>query len=145
RWVVLVLDASVLWELDCAFCRENAASRSVTQIPLNERKRFSALEAMFGDLPNCRRQELNIPDNYPTHPQAEVLVFEPIPVSYIREIHFRDKADIMEPRVNFPELLSPMACCISELYFGPRQDWPFWRNQPYSEILLDQDILDAPF
>ena len=29
QWVVLLLDAEVLWELDCAFCQENASSKSL--------------------------------------------------------------------------------------------------------------------
>jgi len=52
NWAVLLLDVSLLWELDCAFCQENAASNAVTRVPLQERKKFSALQLMFADLPN---------------------------------------------------------------------------------------------
>jgi hypothetical protein len=37
-WVVLVLDPSVLWRIDCAYCVENAAKSSVSSIPLAARK-----------------------------------------------------------------------------------------------------------
>ena len=84
QWVVLLLDAKALWELDCAFCQENAASNVVRYISLAERKKPDALKNMFVDV--CRdtkgnvyqRQSLQIPDHYPTHPQAEVLVFDRI-------------------------------------------------------------------
>ena len=93
-WIVLLLDAKVLWELDCAFCQENAASNAVRYISLEERKKPNALKGLFVDV--CRdtkgniyqRQSLQIPDDYPTHPQAEVLVFEQIQSDYIKEIHF---------------------------------------------------------
>jgi hypothetical protein len=40
QWVVLLLDAKVLWELDCAFCQENASSNAVRHIPLEDRKKL---------------------------------------------------------------------------------------------------------
>jgi hypothetical protein len=85
RWVVLLLDAKVLWELECAFCQENAAHH----IPLEERKKPDALKGMFvEDFHAISRQVLRIPGNYPTHPQAEVLVFDSVPVQYIDAVHF---------------------------------------------------------
>ena len=70
-WIVLLLDGKVLWELDCAFCQENAASNTVRHIPLEERKKPDALKGMFVDV--CcdtnetiyQRQSLQIPDHYP--------------------------------------------------------------------------------
>ena len=90
QWVILLLEAKVLWELDCAFCQRNAAHKSVSSIPLTDRKRPEALKGMFEDFYNIRPQDLSIPLDYPTHPQAEVLVFDPIPARYIKVIYFRD-------------------------------------------------------
>ena len=76
-WVVLVLDAKVLWELDCAFCQENAASNAVRYIPVEERKKPEALKGMFVDVCSdtkgnvYQRQSLQIPDDYPTHPKQK--------------------------------------------------------------------------
>ena len=50
KWVVLLIEAKVLWELDCAFCQENAASNAVRCIPLEERKIPDALKGMFVDV-----------------------------------------------------------------------------------------------
>src|SRR5579871_632070 len=88
EWVVLLIKAEVLWELDCAFCFENAASKNVTVIPIEQRKSVNAFRQMFGDIGTTCRAQLNIPNNYPTHPQAEVLAFDPIPPRYINSIHF---------------------------------------------------------
>jgi hypothetical protein len=44
NWVILLLEASLLWNLDCAFCQENAASNNVTTIPIEIRKNPDALQ-----------------------------------------------------------------------------------------------------
>ena len=89
QWVVLLLNAKVLWELDCAFCQENASSNAVRHIPLEDRKKPDALKSMFvEDYHAINRQSLQIPSDYPTNPQAEVLVFDGIPARYINGVHF---------------------------------------------------------
>ena len=88
QWIVLLLDAKVLWELNCAFCQNNAARKAISRTSLADRKSPEALKGMFGDFYDIRHQDLLIPENYPTHPQAEVLVLDPIPVQYIKAIHF---------------------------------------------------------
>lgn len=87
-WVVLTLASSLLWQFDCAFCLENAASNNVRYIPIKERKTPKSFEKMFEDLPNVDRLARNLPDRFPTHPQAEILVFQTIPPEYINGVHF---------------------------------------------------------
>lgn len=82
-WVILVVHPQALWDLDCAFCATNAASNSVTSIPLAQRKGLAAFQAMYADWPTKSRAELNIPDFYPTNPQAEVLALQGVPRNYI--------------------------------------------------------------
>ena len=122
NWAVILLDASLLWKLDCAFCQHNAASNEVTRIPLQERKMFSALELMFNDLP--KRQKLQLPDNYPTNPQAEVLVFEPIPIEYIQEVHLKQNSEelIAELKNINPNVIVK----YDNKYFNPRFDYEHW-------------------
>ncbi len=125
QWVVLLLDAKVLWEFECAFCKENAASRRVNNVPLENRKRPEALKDLFEDFYGIRHQDLSIPQNYPTHPQAEVLVFNPIPVQYIKEIHYWDAAA--------QERLMPIRTSsnykISRQYFDSRSDYSIWKSE----------------
>ncbi|MDE0428330.1 MAG: DarT ssDNA thymidine ADP-ribosyltransferase family protein [Caldilineaceae bacterium] len=89
QWVVLLFEAKLLWELDCAFCKYNAAHGSVRGLSLDSRREPESLASMFGDFPTHERPR-NFPSHYPTSPQAEVLVFDPVPISYLREIHFFD-------------------------------------------------------
>jgi cold shock CspA family protein len=131
EWVVLLLDASILWEMDCAFCYENAASNSVRHLPLEERKRFGALEDMFSDL-STPRQQLNIPDWFPTNPQAEVLAFNPIPLSYFRSVCFQTMDSLIRWR-NQHARSNRIPTVVEEAYFSPRKDWSFWKQQPVYE------------
>ena len=124
-WCVICLDVAILWELDCAFCRENAASNTVTAMPVEERKRPSALDDVFSDCVHIRREDLSLPRDLPTHPQAEILVFESIPPAYIREIHFPDKSAWKRWVDGNPDL-AQNKLCISKQYFRPRQGFGAW-------------------
>ncbi len=90
KWAVILLKPDILWEMDCAFCMDNAAKSLVSRIPLSERKNVYSLYSMFKDHPENKRCNLGIPDFYTTSPQAEVLEFNPIPAEYITEIHFEE-------------------------------------------------------
>ena len=127
QWVVLLLNAKLLWELDCAFCQDNAARKTVSDILLEERKKPDALEGMFGDFYNIRHQDLSIPQNYPTHPQAEVLVFDTIPVQYIKAIHFWD-ADAQNQWLPSSTRTDYETSCTDQQYFKPRSDYEVWRR-----------------
>jgi len=82
-WVILWLHPQALWDLDCAFCIANAASNGVTSIPLEQRRGLAAFQAMYADWPTKPRAELNIPNHYPTNPQAEVLALQGVPRQYV--------------------------------------------------------------
>ncbi|MGN7437588.1 MAG: DarT ssDNA thymidine ADP-ribosyltransferase family protein [Alcanivorax sp.] len=84
EWVILALKKEILWEKDCAFCIENAASNNVTNISIEDRKGLNAFNQMFEEIDGKPdRNTLGIPDKYPTNPQAEVLVFDTIETDYI--------------------------------------------------------------
>ncbi len=143
QWIVLLLDAKVLWELDCAFCQENAASNTVRYIPLEDRKKPDALEGMFVDV--CRdtkgnvyeRQSSQISDDYPTHPQAEILVFDQIPSDYIKEVHFYDETILKQWCDNNP-WINPERLLHNQQYFQYRRGQVVWQDD-----ILDDD--DVPF
>ena len=136
-WIALLLDAKVLWELDCAFYQENAASNPApadgTTPSLEQRKTSRALTGMFvEDYVNRQgsrvsRQDLQIPNNYPTNPQAEVLVFDSIPTRYIKTVHFRNATILREWRSINSETYSQMLTSNSS-YFNPRHDWAAWQR-----------------
>lgn len=127
EWGILLLNSSILWELDCAFCQTNAAASNISKIPLGERKTFEALVQMFNDGENISRYELAIPTNFPTNPQAEVLVFDKIPAKYIRCVNFRSISTMKAwQNLNLcPENISFVA---SDTYYKPRHDWAKWQK-----------------
>jgi ssDNA thymidine ADP-ribosyltransferase, DarT len=88
RWAVVGIRPSVLWEKDCAFCKENAASANVSGIPIEDRRGLAAFSGIFDDFGDKKRADLKIPDSYPTNPQAEVLVFDPIGTENILGVAF---------------------------------------------------------
>ena len=126
QWIVLLLDATMLWELECAFCQRNAAHKTVSSIPLKDRRKPEALKGMFEDFYNIRHQNLSIPQDYPTHPQAEVLVFDPIPVRYIKAIHFWDAAS-QESWLPSNTDGDYEASGTDRHYFEPRCDYEDWK------------------
>ena len=235
QWIVLLLDANILWELDCAFFQENAASntansripevtsteriqvclgqqryfdvinrngypvlntpedvpdlivyRSPTndgewevaeystgnRIPINQaraapapgilsriperavklaieqlrsmagesvtsltqRRTPNALRGMFvEDCANRQgsrisRRDLEIPDNYPTNPQAEVLVFDSIPTQYIKKVHFWAVPALRGWSSSNPVIYSQDSQKFSTTrqYFRPRSDHKSW-------------------
>jgi len=130
-WVVLILRSDILWEYDCVFCKENAASNNVRFIDLGDRKDVLALEELFGDFDVTKRSELQIPDWFPTHPQAEVLVFDPIPPNNILEIHFED-IKILSKYSIVGDSLKKYEFWENRDFFYPRTDWRVWKQKQMS-------------
>lgn len=91
QWVVLGVQRNILWEKDCAFCHENAASAQVTSIPIAQRRTLQAFNNMFAEVPNKpTRAALRLQDKFPTNPQAEVLVFDVIEPRYLVSVVTND-------------------------------------------------------
>ena len=122
-WILIALNASVLWERDCAFCKTNAASATVSCIPLDRRRTLAAFNEMFEDFEHKERTKLGIPDNYSTNPQAEVLVMNGVPVEYIKSVVF--KSQILRDRyaAKYPELKTS----LNRDYWYGRSDNKHWK------------------
>ena len=137
QWVVLLLDAKVLWELDCAFCQNNAARKAISRTSLEDRKNPEALKRMFGDFYNIKHQDLQIPDPYlthsknayPTHPQAEILVFDSIPVQFIKAIHFWNETTLEQWRSNYD---NSQIFSVNQQYFRQRPDYEVWKSDNFN-------------
>jgi chemotaxis protein histidine kinase CheA len=131
EWVVLLLNASLLWDLDCAFCQENAAANPVTRISLAEKKQSVSFQRMFESYAQIKREDLSIPTYYPTHPQAEVLVFDQIPLHYINAVHFLTlevAQNWLTHNKDICERTFENFFFYGNDYFNPRQDWQSWKN-----------------
>lgn len=123
-WVILVIHPNVLWDLDCAFCSTNAASNIVTTIPLEQRRGLAALQAMYADWPTKPRAELNIPNHYPTNPQAEVLALQGVPRQYIFGIVTLNDAVSQTLQAKY----AGVAVLTKAQYFRYRKDFAHWKT-----------------
>lgn len=93
KYVILKIKPDVLWEKECLFCKENAATKKVAWNPF--RCTVEAFEQMFGDYDKMHtRADLEklyadgfIKQNMPTHNQAEVLVKGKIEPEYITGVY----------------------------------------------------------
>jgi hypothetical protein len=103
---------------------------------------------MFEDFYNIKHQDLQIPDNYPTHPQAEILVFNPIPVRYIKN------STALAQWMSGNRAAYSQTFSSDPQYFQPRDDWKEWKPANFNEDGIpfsyfaddvDDDDDDIPF
>lgn len=124
-WVVLGIKREVLWVKDCAFCIENAASNTVTSIPLSLRKGVQAFNSLYEDYPGKpSRSTLGIASEMPTHPQAEVLVFDIIEPEYIWGVAFESSSELEKYKTLIP---SDVKLQVVPKLFSYRIDYEYWR------------------
>jgi len=123
-WVIICINPQVLWDLDCAFCTANAASNGVTAIPLNQRKTLTAMQALYADWPGKARSEMNLPNNYPTNPQAEVLALQGVPRTYIIGVLTLNETIRQELMAKHPGV----EMRASAGHFRYRRDFDHWRG-----------------
>ncbi|GLQ47829.1 hypothetical protein GCM10007862_28800 [Dyella lipolytica] len=124
QWVVVVINAAVLWKTRVAFCQCNAASNLVTDISIAERMTLQAFRAMYDDFGEKRRVDLGILDKLPTHPQAEVLLLDGVPRDAILGV-IVEKEDLKQRlEAAYPGLI------VRTIpgYFSPRKDFKHWKK-----------------
>ena len=126
-WAVLEFDASIICDFNCAFNWTNAGDSKSYNIPLNQRMTKSALEDLFTDKEGYpSRDELKIPDCYPTNPQAEVLIFDRIPIDYINSVSFKNEDTLFK----YKEIVPHSICAIiDDGLFRWRNDYEYWRGR----------------
>ncbi|MDP9317211.1 MAG: DUF4433 domain-containing protein [Chloroflexota bacterium] len=131
-WVVLGIDARVLWEFECAYCTANASSNALRFIPLSVRQQPDALERMFDDFHKnghvVHRSMLPIDDNHTTNPQAEVLAFGRIPQEYFHAIYFEDEYLMRQLQSHHETRAQHIRISVCSDYFKPRRDYAFWQD-----------------
>lgn len=124
KWAVLLINAKIICDVECAFCRTNAGSAIMFNTQVSSRKGKTAFLKLFEELPNClTREEMGIKDWYPTDPQAEVLIFDAIPISYIESVFFENKTILDNYKSTVP--LSIESKVNKEVFMG-RADCQHW-------------------
>jgi len=84
----------------------------------------AAFNQLFADFPGKpTRQEMKLPERYPTNPQAEVLVFDKIETKYIIGAVVESSNDKATLELKYPTY--QFAVCPH--LFGPREDYEHWK------------------
>lgn len=132
KWVLIAVNPSVLYELDCGFFYTNAANNSCFEDRTDRiYKTFDSLENVFSSEypPDYSfghthfRNNLNINDSFPTNPQAEVLVFDDIPTSKFIGLVFNNENDLKY----IGDLPKYLKVEVIPKLFDSRNDWQNWR------------------
>jgi hypothetical protein len=85
---------------------------------------MGALKAMYADWGDKTRTILGIPNNYPTNPQAEVLMLDGVPREYIFSVIVLNKAKQQELQDKYPGL----DVRVIARFFRYRQDYAHWKH-----------------
>ena len=124
-WVVIAFDAQKILDYRCSFYRASAGCTDSYQFKKEERQDVKSFEEMFSDWDSCHsRWNLDLGSNETTNPQAEVLVFNAIPISCISRVIFQNGYQLKK----YIPLLSKLgiAGACGNYFFSPRRDYRYW-------------------
>lgn len=93
-WAVMVIDPSVLWTYDVAFCAHNAADNRIRQKAVTTLKTLSAFEALFATLDGTALRDRELLPSDPTDVQAEIMLFNTLPPESITGVVFSDQSTL---------------------------------------------------
>ena len=130
--VIIQIDPRVLLDKDCAFYYTNAASKDFHNVNPQSLKDYGAWSSMFAEnYKGIQRNQLNLPSNYTTHPQAEVLCFNKIEPHYIKCITFENQYhfDKNYMKYNYPSWpFSRGLYVLNNSYYNARFDYQYWKS-----------------
>jgi len=122
KWAVIECSSSILWEKDCIFSAENAASGTARAVPDVVRRGVLGIRAMYAEtVGKPTRAEMGLPAHFPTNPQAEVLVFGVVEPRYFLHVHIDD----WQSRQAFAAAHATLS--FRGGWEGPRADYQHWR------------------
>lgn len=140
RFIIIEIDSSIIKKCginDRLFCDTNA---SKTMYKKEIGPNLKHLKAMFPD-ENIRKTR-ELPLYYTTDPQAEVLIRGPIPVEYIKKIHFENNKDFSYYFEKYRSHLFDK----DRKFFTYRKDYAYHQK---NEIIMKEDKItwleDLPF
>lgn len=126
EWVVLGINTNILWQKNVAFCYTNAANSAIRSTHLEDLTGVGAFNKLFENINmHPTRAELKLPNNYPTDPQAEILVFDIIEPQHIIGVVFKTPQHIELYKNLFPG----RHYIQYSQFFSPRYDYQSWTNQ----------------
>lgn len=105
KFCVIGFSTDILLYEDCLFCFTNAANSSISNLSDDELRGREAFLKMFDEnIGDLKRSDLNLPDNFPTDHQAEVLVHGHVDPKYIIGVCFDDYLLAQEYSKKYPNL-----------------------------------------
>lgn len=125
KYAILIVDISIL-----DLFNEDSWKFSNTNAAANNKKIGSGLndlKELFYD--DNLRDNLNLPDNYTTDPQAEVLLKGRVPVDYINKIIFPKELKYWDMREHIDNVEYRKLIDVNGKLFQSRRDWMHWRNE----------------
>lgn len=136
RWVIITLNPNILYlhKENIYYCENNAASKEITMKDGGRLKTPLAFEDIFKENMDTKyygkicRSNLNIPINYSTDPQAEILIEGHIGIENIRSIYFGNNENYDFARDNMWDLIKNYNIDIVNKYFAPRNDYLYWKK-----------------
>lgn len=123
-WAVIAIQHRVMWEKRVCFNTTNAADNSMSSQSFLARQGLHKFQELFGDCNGKLRANLNLPDNLPTNPQAEVLCLDNIEPAYFHGVLFDDLATYNAFKAKYQHA----TLMHHSDYFGYRSDWSHWKN-----------------
>jgi hypothetical protein len=131
NWAVICLSPNILWEKSCDFYKHNAASNLMkTNDNLSE---TSTLESMFEESvlnrngQHVERNQLYLPENTTTDPEAEVLISNYIDLKYITDICFESSVISNTYNNHIKNMNLNIETHFYPTFFKGRKDYQFWR------------------
>lgn len=134
NYVILRINASLIWQKKCLFLPSNAASLMNVLTPNEEFVGADAFENMFTDKCANILRTGKTRAFWPTDPQAEVLVEQNIPLQYIEGVICENEDTVNKLKQKFPEHHNLFSCRDSYLFRG-RTDW--YEQKKLKEALSD--------
>lgn len=91
EWAILFVNSKILLNSKCVFCYDNASNPEIREIPVEERMSEYMFKKMFEDIEGKpSRLKRKLKRYFTTLPQAEVLIYDIVDVTYIEKIAFID-------------------------------------------------------
>lgn len=113
NWCVIILNPRILWELNCLYCRHNAADSRISRLNDDALSNKKSFLSMF----SREERNLSLPKNHTTDVQAEVLCLNDIPVEYIDKIAVLDTNSTMINNI----AKKPIEVVVDRNYFNTRE------------------------
>ena len=132
KMIIIEIDPEIILQTPSIFCPTNAARSTPYKkegfLPHDYNIQGFFLNEIMEGKKEVRLKN-KIPENFPTDPQAEILIFKKIPKNYFKRIIFSKDSEIYDLRNELNTESKSTPFCLSNDLFGPRKDEDFWKGE----------------